>query len=141
MSLVKYSHDDQKTMPYAKVYSIHSNYKNLSPDVTFADIYAWLRKKEKELGGYKGKFFDMDDWGYISFYHHVLKRAKVNYTDLIHEINSWGSAFKREPKAESKVSKGWISHKEFCCEKFGWSEEEFESKIISLKDEQGDQDG
>ena len=116
MSLIRYSHDANQTMPYAKVYFIHPNLKELYAEITWGDISAWLINKEKELGGYKGKFFDLDDWGAISFYPHVLNRAKVSYTELVHELNGWGSAFKREPKVESKVFR---SHKEVCLEMFG----------------------
>lgn len=113
MSLIRYSHDNNRKMPYAKVYAINPNFKDLYPDITFKHIHGWLKEK---VGGYEGEFFEMDDWGYISFQHLVLKRAKVNYKSLIHELNGWGSAFKSEPKV-----KEFRPHKEVCMEMFSWS--------------------
>ena len=129
MSLIRYSHDNNRKMPYAKVYTIHPNFKDLYPDITFNHIHGWLKERVGS-GAYEGKFFEMSDWGSISFHHHVLKRAKVNYTDLVHEFNGWGSAFKREPKVEPKV-KVFRSHKEVCMEMFGESKVRVEQECFA----------
>ena len=125
MSLIRYSHDNNRKMPYAKVYTIHPNFKDLYPDITFNHIHGWLKERVGS-GAYEGKFFEMSDWGSISFYHHVLKRAKVNYTDLVQDLNGWGSAFKSEPKVEV-----FRPHKEVCMEMFGWSKVRVEQECFS----------
>ena len=125
MSLIRYSHDNNRKMPYAKVYTIHPNFKDLYPDITFNHIHGWLKERVGS-GAYEGKFFEMSDWGSISFHHHVLKRAKVNYTDLVQDLNGWGSAFKSEPKVEV-----FRPHKEVCMEMFGESKVRVEQECFA----------
>lgn len=109
MSLIIYSHHAQG-VPCAEVYRINPELSTSYPDLSFRDIGEWVMEKEKSLGGWGDRYLKFDDWGYLSFHYHVLKRAKVNYLDWVHEINSWGASYKK---------KAFRSHKDVCMEMFG----------------------